>query len=87
MPSPKRPRPVVRAELVPPRYRLAIIEEPSNRIVMRLPEIPAPAVHTIADELRRLMPTLRVAAAVRNGVRDVMDLLGQQQARPPRARR
>jgi len=82
---------VVRAELVPPRYRLAVIEEPSNRIVMRLPEIPAPAVNTIAEQLARLLPTLRVAAAVRDSVRTVADILRRNAssttARPRRARK
>lgn len=93
MPGPSRRKAVpspVRAELVPPRYRLAVIQEPGDRVVLRLPEIPGNAVKAIARELARLLPTLRAAAAVREGVRSVADLIRDNlndSARPGRSRK
>lgn len=76
----------VRAELLPPRYRLAVIEEPSGRIVARLPEIPAGAVSRIATEIAKILPALRAAAAVKDAVRSILDhtIPPTRSARPPR---
>jgi hypothetical protein len=66
----------IRAELLPPRYRLAVIEEPSGRVVARFMEIPPGAVATIAEQLRALLPTLRAAATIRRTVHNVATAVG-----------
>lgn len=82
-PAKGRPR-VVRAELMKPRYRLAVVEDPGGRIVLRLPFIPEGVVSFVADQLAKAIPTLVQAAQYRDLASRLGDFLNGEHQRARR---
>jgi hypothetical protein len=61
---------VVRAEIVR-RFRLVLVEEPSMRIVARGPRVPERLADRIMAEIDQLLRHIRAAAAVKQAVANV----------------
>lgn len=69
------PRKVIRGELVAPRYRLAVIEEPSGRVALRIAIIPDGVIKFVAEKLKAAIPLLVQAAQYRDVADKIADLL------------
>ncbi len=68
-------------------FRLAIIEEPSGRVVATIAPVPERWVQGCADALRTALPTMQAAAGVKSAITQLSETLGRLATRPAAPRR